>query len=130
MDISEQFVNFHLSEQLKKLGVKQESLFCWITHLDLEYLPSEIRNEANVVASFSVAELGQMLPDMIRTYKYFQKHYLYLDAEPELIWECTNLDAGMGFRSDTEAGVKAIMLIHLIEHNLVTEQWRKQWLEE
>lgn len=65
MNIESQVTSFELSKKLKELGVNQESLFCWISDFDLEYLPTELRNHLVCIPAYTVAELGRMLPDLI-----------------------------------------------------------------
>lgn len=60
-----QVCSLELSKRLKELGVKQESLFCWTTNLDLEFLPTNIRNNDICIAAFTAAELGEILPNRI-----------------------------------------------------------------
>jgi hypothetical protein len=71
MKLENQVCSLDLAKRLKKLGVKQESLFWWSAHTE----PATLWNEWSLekqegspdtsYAAFTVAELGEMLPDYI-----------------------------------------------------------------
>ena len=78
LKLEDQLTSFELSKKLKELGVKQNSLFCWTSDIDLEYLPTDIRNNNSCIAAFSVAEHGEMLPKEINGYIF-----LFLTGQAE-----------------------------------------------
>lgn len=134
MKIEDQVCSLEFAKRLPELGVKQDSLFCWTTQLDLEFLPTEIRNQSVVIAAFTVAELGEMLPDRINNEddccclfyydKYNNCHRIsYVEDCGEIVSPYVET------KGDTEANARAKMLIYLIENNLVTDEWKKQWLK-
>jgi hypothetical protein len=127
MELEKQVVGFELSKRLKELGVKQESLWYWIkdgdlqietedhfTRVDWEWGSCRKFEEVEHTAAFTVAELGEMLPQGISTY-------------------CTNITGRWGWKSfyivttaisvpetfDTEADARAKMLFHLFETKVI-----------
>ena len=114
----QQCTNLELSQELKKLGYPQESLFKWhsktdengkLCHTSLEYFPGKCINED--IAAPTVAELGERLPDYfismkrnwLADWKCFDGH-----GEKDTITE-------LFFTADTEADARAKMLIYLLK---------------
>lgn len=139
MKLEQQVVSLELAKKLKELGVKQESLFWWYRRghyffqtEEIQPSESELTDEKppysfpyEVVASaFTVAELGEMLPQRaeIETFKS------YVFGTKELRWRVVltfkdgeEIEMPMDL-SDTEADARAKMLIHLIENNLINQK--------
>ena len=75
MKLGKQVTNLKLSKKLKELGVKQESLFVWRKHpmmaddasnaWNLVYLDGFTHYQKGDVSAFTVAELGERLPENI-----------------------------------------------------------------
>ena len=72
MELKEQVVSLELAKKLKEIGVKQESLFWWDGYtnfedeIKLEYgKPDFVAGDAMFYSAFTVAELGEMLPEEI-----------------------------------------------------------------
>ncbi len=142
MELEKQVVNLELSKRLKKLGVKQNSLFYWcewtMDRITLEY----VENPDDFVAitggsmdrfsAFTVAELGEMLP---RSFDYEVSEFgvrdlifssgrtiienngwyvMYNDPHP------SNKIPVYAQHADTEANARAKMLIYLLENKLIT----------
>lgn len=134
-----QLVNLELSKKLKELGVKQESLWWWIkTHDcygDLDnfevgrdydktaWIESKMGTE--VYSAFTVAELGEMLPDIIG------------DDKHNIIYHCSLFKDRIEYKdytdshyliqqADTEANARAKILIYLIEHKLMKNKIGKR----
>ena len=72
MKLENQVCSLELAKKLKELGVKQEGLFKWHSKLDgkgnrvyteIVYLP--IKQMEQDYSAFTVAELGEMLPNSI-----------------------------------------------------------------
>ena len=72
MKLENQVCSLELAKKLKELGVKQDSLFKWHSKLDekgnrvhteIVYLP--IKQMEQDYSAFTVAELGEMLPNSI-----------------------------------------------------------------
>ena len=129
--LEKQLTSLELSKQLKKFGVKQDSLFYW-WHSEVEgwvvlYNPATIyRNEG--YSAFTVAELGQELPSFAE--RRGEKYYLYITRTNKT--EYSSLpDFYVGYRDihgnhflhsereDNEANARAKMLIWLIKHKLM-----------
>jgi hypothetical protein len=66
--LEKQVVNLELSKRLKKLGVRQESLFDWGKYAygdEIKVVPTFGYQEhpySYICSAFTVAELGEMLP--------------------------------------------------------------------
>jgi len=118
-----QVCSFELSQELEKLGVKQNSIFYWrkyslCKNTNLYYIPNKETDllilsgklEYNYSA-FTVAELGEMLQlDKIE--------WLVCSKDPvskEFVLNYRNEI----IKSDTEANARAKMLIYLLENNLI-----------
>lgn len=67
MKLENQVTSLELSKKLKELGVKQDSLFIWIDFGDgftvKEKLPAMPDEGFAYHSAFTVAELGEMIPD-------------------------------------------------------------------
>ena len=121
MKLENQLSNLELSKRLEKLGVKQESLFWWceFSHrenapidgtklFDKEIAQARMRNVPHLktYSVFTVAELGEMLPDGFRIWK---------DGSP---WVCSVIGIDYAGHADTEANARAKMVIYLKENKL------------
>ncbi len=134
MKLEQQVSNLELSRRLKELGVKQESYFCWQPVARVEdggilkdtgtcrLVRFEDRGSyaySKTFAAFTVAELGEMLPEKIKEpvgesefgcgkgFVYYAKHVPHVAV-------CH------GQVADTEANARAKMLIYLIEQGILT----------
>ena len=141
MKLENQVVNLELSKKLKELGVKQESLFYWCertvtgskTYKEF-FLQEKIYVEPypNIISAFTVAELGEMLPNTIRKNEkdYFLNCYfspLSSDGgtDFEVSYESGD-DKTLAYISnepndmiESEANARAKMLIYLLENKLL-----------
>ena len=114
MKLEQQVANLELSKKLKELGVKQESLFWWMkTNNGDEYVLGRVHSRPHneTVSTFTVAELGEMLPvnfhlSMFRTLN--GQWGVELDTNEQI-----------SYRNDTEADARAQMLIYLLENKLI-----------
>ena len=143
MTPEQQLTSLELSKKLKELGVKQESLFCWLEVIDdfnvlpeiIYYKKSTSKGsygengywEEKVYSAFTVAELGEMLPWEI--FEIDKGKYL-VDLSTlvgEDGWRSSLLavsDSKSNLnnhieKSDTEANARAKMLIYLLENKLI-----------
>lgn len=120
MKLESQVTSLELSKRLRELGVKQESLFYWQQHyvemkgdvmassFKLTQVKTESKKGMRCFSAFTVAELGEMLPQGV-TYK------VHKDENYSSISE-----ANYGFFPDTkEADARAKMLIYLLENKLI-----------
>lgn len=138
MRLEDQVCSLELAKKLKSLGVKQESLFYWcndgeIDHWYLAYCekgvsPDAIKNNW-VYSAFTLAELGEMLPDTFESYKLNQSRNNFVKFTQK--WNCYyQINGGVeygkyqlrriNFNADTEANARAKMLVYLLENNLIT----------
>lgn len=119
MKLEYQVCSLELSKKLKELGVKQESLFCWTNNIDLEFLPSDSRNNKVCIAAFTTSELGEMLPAMING--SFLDTTKYIDISKYSTFLRTRYsNAGIISQPDTnESNTRAKLLIFLIENGHV-----------
>lgn len=138
-----------ISEQLKKLGLKQTSLFYWVKNKQAEdYIPTLSRfcsEHDQALSAWTAEELKHILPDCIRTYQdemlflttshdtqdqiYFLQ-YLPLgmshnDEETQKYeWSLIANDHGRG-----EADACGLMLIFLLQNNLLNDDLRTEWIQ-
>lgn len=122
MTLEKQVCNLDLAKRLKELGVKQESLFWWhesrtnrSEKTGFESLKTGkfyLHQSKGDYSAFTVAELGEMLPDKYRSFRASAGY-----------WECRFTDE-QGYETssggDTEADARAKMLIYLLENKFVT----------
>jgi len=124
MTIEQQVCSLELAKKLKDLGVKQESIWLWIKRkkkrkiekkgewglsTSKEILPSETTESLEYLSAYTVAELGEMLPEGCRTWKYAEGWAGKIPGEQNTMGSY-----------DTEANGRAKMLIYLIENKLIT----------
>jgi len=124
MKLIDQVCSFELSKRLKELGVKQDSLFYW-HHDNVKDYPSYGDPKLCLcsydnISAFSVAELGEMLPDSIKDddseicWFYHDKNNCHrISYVHECEEQCSPF---IEVKGETEANARAKMLIHLIEN--------------
>ena len=125
----QQVCSRELAKRLEELGVRQESVFWWVDR-KLLYTggrPSHAQLQGGI-AAFTVAELGEMLPDDItipskngKPYMHWLRFGRYRGAG-QRFWCAypggtarTNLEE----RAHTEADARAKLLIYLLEQKLL-----------
>ena len=132
--LEKQVTSFELSKQLESLGVKQDSQWYWEKRTFLLKAPDWLKNNNDIClvdcdcekkenwkyysfeyySAFTVAELGEMLPDWA---DFTQKHYNSTSKET---WYRCYTKKGITLIDDfKEADARARMLIHLIENKLM-----------
>lgn len=136
MTLEQQVTSLKISKKLKELGVKQESLhwwggidrmMVWCNHIKLD-LPSQ-DNRFTWYSAFTVAELGELLPDNLYDKKEDQWFCLTIhkisDQEDKYEgWEilykhATNSLVFLREQEITEADARGKMLIYLLENKLI-----------
>ena len=135
MTLEQQVCSLDLAKQLKKLGVKQESLYWWSEHTQPPTLWSEKADDDNAIwderqySAFTVAELGEMLPGYIES-KGLQIR-MELQCKKLTNWNKYSVEYRIPSESyafttdeiilnaDTEADARAKMLIYLLENKLI-----------
>lgn len=137
------YTSLNLSKKLKEAGVPQESEFYY------QGIAQEIESGKGYtlsygkqltsplivnVSAFSVAELGEVLPDRIEN---TDRHTLYwLSFTHEETWTYSYADIETGklmvlkprseVRADSEAEARGLMLLYLLDHKLILpEQLRR-----
>lgn len=134
MKFENQVVRFELSKRLEELGFKQNSVFCWVGNylvfktqtglFDQRGAGLSLHPYSNDAPSaYTVAELGEMLPENIEDdedgnifelliFKENKKWYTayYFAKTNETIY---------AEEADTEADARAKMIIYLKENNLI-----------
>ncbi len=137
MKLEDQVTSLELARKLKKLGVKQESLFWWVEIMvdykwtgeyELKYEIPDYQKNTRAYSAFTVAELGEMLPKGLpgnyniggtalkisRTFKenWFCGYSFIHWAENKEVWNCCKKDK-------TLANAMAKMLIYLKQNKLL-----------
>jgi hypothetical protein len=131
MKLKSQVCSSELAQRLKELGVKQESYFYYGRETsDCIWTQDNYQLILNPISAFTVAELGEMLPDCIKDRNgdilfeemdrdksdsvYFYNYVHLDDTEDE------KAESKLLVSSDTEADARAKMLIYLLENKLIT----------
>lgn len=121
MKLESQVCSLELAKQLKELGVKQESAFYRdeFGHLhDIPYL--EKYSGHHYTSAFTVAELGEMLPDQWNSFELVIERF-------ENEWDIRYVERmadgdetrGERFCDTNEANCRASMLIHLLTQGIL-----------
>jgi hypothetical protein len=139
MTAEDQVCNPELAKKLRMLGVEQRSIWYWCEHMEaseahhtvyeLEWgaAPFPCAAEHDKISAFTVADLGGILPKVIRCeeprYLTITNHaspfdrrsiwYVYYERAEEAP------DCKYGVEAASEADARAKMLIHLLENELV-----------
>lgn len=126
MKFENQVVSLELAKKLKDLGVKQDSLFYWgesftnngDKEFNIYFNSVQACNILDEYSAFTVAELGEMLPEHV--------NYYFLQYKENYKWVITFSEHAeiyrkyrMEFKGQNEADVRAQMLIYLIENKLM-----------
>ena len=142
MNLLSQVCSLELAKRLKELGVKQDSLFyyrAWENPLAGIFKESDVNEERWriyfyedkysksrdwEISSFTVAELGEMLPDLLSslTASGSDKQFIYQKNNGIHgigYWEGGNKQVFPIFSSSKEADARAQMLIYLLENGLI-----------
>lgn len=123
MEIEDQLTSLELSKRLKELGVKQDSYFVWREYpfvisdhpklmVETEWIlgiPGYLNPEfLNQYSAFSVAELGEILPETCEYFSIHKRHGLFiLNYGIKEIW------------NKKEADARAELRIYLLENGLI-----------
>lgn len=119
-----------ISEKLKSLGVKQESLFWWDDDGKLciggeERMGNTLYPETmsggiySILSAFLCSELGEMLPIECDYYKPANGTVARDCGKWVVYWEPTDYKYHKIY-ADTEADARGKMLIYLLENGLIT----------
>lgn len=149
MKLEKQVVSLNIAKRLKELGVKQESLFFhaqlkitgewqivdW-QDMGMDSDPNiKSRVWKNYTPAFTVAELGEMLPNRVnlplkngkpRASDNVLKAYFGKNVKknqqcvPQVIYAKTEGNEYLHEHAETEADARGKMLIYLLENKLLT----------
>jgi hypothetical protein len=123
MNLEEQVCSLELAEHLQELGVKGKGLFSWFhkwegssdkdAGKDNVWLTTDKGyNEKWLCYAFTVAELGEMLPEWVECRKTYDKNH----------WQCEwerHTSSPIFKTAATEADTRAKMLCFLLENQLI-----------
>lgn len=140
MKLEQQVTSLEISKKLKELGVKQESYFWWeLQHENVLSTGSVLRVPSKIVdvhyyngtspktdfvSAFTVAELGEMLPEEIEIKE--QSYWLETGKAIGNQWvigyrKNGTRDMYYSNSDDTEANARGKMLIYLLENILLSD---------
>ena len=109
MKLEQQLVSRELSTKLQELGINGESVFYHVQQYYLDvWIVSRSKNSSthkNAIPAYTVAELGEMLPDGYKTY-FCNKVWCMDGAE----------NPSPAIEENTEADARAKMLCFLVEN--------------
>jgi len=136
MNLEQQVCSLDLAKRLKGLGVKQESLFWWQetnngnAHI---FIGATGSYSGVCIAAFTVAELGEMLPEHIVLehptshtseryfFHYWNQEGTYIEySYPGISSPKRHSHCGHWVSANTEADARAKMLVYLLENKLIT----------
>lgn len=129
MKLEQQVVSLELAQKLKELGVVQKSLF-YIDEQDQEITYGMFAAPTfpghTYISTFTVAELGEMLPAFVDTKEF--RYSLHIDKGGKPWWwvdyrngETTynKFDVLFCGEADNEADARAKLLINLLQNKLI-----------
>ena len=140
MELEKQVCSLELAKKLKGLGVKQESVFDWMEYDDMGNKKTYVGLRGSqgfhtevFCSAFSVAELGELLPDnpeiyhktLDRKIKYEMRTVIETPSaiDGAKIFSCYLYNSWGGTKHQEiereEANSRAKMLIYLIEQGVV-----------
>jgi len=132
MKLEEQVCSLELAKRLKELKINQESIFYWrrwvpirgSSYITPEWSLSYYKgsdDDYEVISAFSVAELGELLPDLIKIRA--ENYFITMDCDKYIYYENIKKTCEIHFMDNgdefTEADARAKMLIYLIENEYV-----------
>jgi len=126
MNLENQVCSLEYAKRLRELGVKQKSYFRWEERDTGEieiYHSKPVSIAHNYYSAFTVAELGDILPDWCQTKTYIHpqlgRQYeigtLTWINKSEYEWDCICGD-------DNEANARAKILIFLLENGIIKNE--------
>lgn len=127
MKLEQQVVSLELAKKLKELGVTKESYFKWVTNgfpegaAGRKWIVVRSQQFQEGFDAFTVAELGEMLPNEIRQ----KVGFWFNQAGMSHGWAVGYKSRVMGLLGNmeilevSEADARARMLIYLLENNLL-----------
>jgi len=142
MNLESQVCSLKLARRLKELNVKQDSLFYWFDMEIHKYLFCKYYEQYSKFvdldikdgfSAFSIAELGEILPDSLCIKGEHPNFFIAKGTQEEnkftVGYSTMETSITPFFTEYNEANARAKTLIYLIENQLFTPEWRKQWME-
>ncbi len=139
MKLESQVINLEVAKRLKELGVKQESVFVWMQEKPIRASNApdwrvrlasgwNLPNVFDYVYAFTVAELGEMLPEYIlgdEGMKFDLTYWKDSELWQVSYWWDEDSRRSSGMKIETtmdgnEANARGKMLIYLLENSLIT----------
>jgi len=139
MKLENQVISLEIAKKLQKLGIRQESLFYWCKHwdaykgeyvCDLFYQKDEDDRVNPYISAFTVAELGALLPPLLKLPEFVGEKKKVLQTLQVSTWH-----GRIGFKlyyrhvkghgaskiviDNTESNARGKMLIYLMENKLI-----------
>lgn len=113
MDLKKQVCSYQLAKRLKELGFDKDSYFAYFNmpHNRAWEVSIQTKNKIGLPA-YTVAELGEALPDWTETVKRLKDDWVCIVRHKHNDINDHSFD-------ETEADARAKMLIHLIENELI-----------
>ncbi len=127
MKLENQVCSLELAKKLKELRVEQSAYFTWYVNGDKGHLmhnPEGFRGfESKSFDAFTVAELGEMLPEEIEVNEV--SYWVGINRGLGQSWQVFYRKNGTDFtrylqNAETEADTRAKMLIYLIANKLIS----------
>lgn len=121
MKLENQIIKLGLARQLKMLGVKQDSL--WYINANGKIFNKEYPTKIEIYSAFTVAELGEMLPDNVGN--CYLEITTFNDSGMRIQWQVVYkeidklLETLCQSTAKTEADARAKMLIKMIEEKII-----------
>ncbi len=121
LEIEDIIISLELAMELKRLDVRQNSLFYWyapngnLGKITIESASNFTYPEGSF-AAFTSTELGYLLPEACTTWKWHEGGKKGWSCKR---WVCTKTEIDHVEMGETEAEVRAKMLIFLIKNRLV-----------
>ena len=126
MKLENQVCSLELSKRLKELGVKQHSYFEWLLYPEkMEWEVSHTFKNQLGYSAFTVAELGEMLPDNCIDEDNNEICWFYHDKNNNChrisyVHLCDEICSPfIEVKGENEANARAKMLIYLLENKLM-----------
>lgn len=136
MSLSQQVISLDLAKHLKLLGVKQDAQFYYCipeggndTNRFLSWKDSNSFCEQDTcsfnhdyIAAFTVAELGEMLPDFVKegNVGHLQSRFSKLKEDQWCVEYVNRDEYALHKYGKTEAEARGLMLAYLIENKLMS----------
>ena len=129
MKLEDQVCSLELARKLMELRAKQKSLFYWYyamhdgVNSSWSIMYSTYALQADRYSAFTVAELGELLPDFIQPNKDEDQFNCImmskLICKNKTIYSVYSVVDDLSFECINEANARAMMLIYLLENKII-----------